>query len=130
MRALEDYYYEDHVPGPEGICLIEGALNPMPPTVPGLEARINANYPSAAITYISILSEPLCRCEGPYEYLYYYPYGKGSKKYYPDSLDQYYTQNGIFIVPKMNAPCGYYRRQLGAEERDLSQGGVFPCFSY
>lgn len=124
----DDYVHE---PGPDGICLVQGGEAGMSthPTVAGLEERVNSAYPTAAVSFISILTEPLCRCEGPREYLYYYGYGgNGSQKHYPDSLDEYYTMNGIYIVPKKNHPCSYHRNLR--EDRDLQGGYVFPCYSY
>lgn len=107
----------------DGVCLIEGAENPRPPSIASLESRVNENFPTSAISYISILTEPLCRCEGFYEYFYY-------SKRYPKSFDEYGTMNGIYVVPHSASPCYRGRRlgrDLGLQLTDVPY--VFPCFS-
>ena len=97
IRRMGKGYY-DKSPGPDKICFTAGARNPMPPTMKGLETRVNDDLPAADITSISILTEPLCRCEGPSEYFY----GGNPPLYF----EHFLTQNGIYVVPNLTKkPC-------------------------
>ena len=105
--------------GTEGVCFAGGARNPMPPTRRGLENRVNADLPTNDINSISILLEPLCRCEGLYEYFYV---SKG-----PNDFKYFRTMNGIYVVPNDFKSCKYHRRL--AEERELGVG-AYPCSTF
>ena len=111
---------EEEDPGSEGVCVVEGSRNPKSPTKQGLEDRVNADLPTADITSITILTEPLCRCEGLYEHFY-----AGTKG--PKEFKYFRTINGIFVVPNDFKTCKYHR-SLG-EERELG-GGSLPCSSF
>lgn len=118
VRREEEWASPEEDPG-EGICFLEGSRHPMPPTRHGMEDRINADLTIDDITSVQILTEPLCRCEGPYEHFYM---GNG-----PKVFQHFGTINGIFVVPNEFKSCKYHRR-LG-EQRELAFAAL-PCHSF
>uniref|UniRef100_A0A7S3PD53 Uncharacterized protein n=1 Tax=Amphora coffeiformis TaxID=265554 RepID=A0A7S3PD53_9STRA len=111
QKVDQDIRREQTVPGTEGVCFIGGARNPMPPTIQGVEDRVNDDLPTTDISSISILLEPFCRCEGLYEHFYV---GKA-----PKDFKYFRTINGIYVVPNEFKSCKY---QVAV--------GAYPCSSF
>jgi hypothetical protein len=98
--------------GPDGLCLSRGDLPGIPPSVFGLESRINATLPVLHINEASVSMGPICRCE---EFKGEYYEGK------PPSTPKYFgRQNAIFVIPFGYGVC-HSRRQL--------QGQISVAFS-